>query len=86
MANKTTNYLIGFLSGVVTGGSLGLLFYLNRNKKNCSTTISKDETTESVELKEKKKYSFFHNFIVKNILSIISSVTEKESEKKEFKK
>jgi len=86
MANKITNYFIGFLAGVATGGTLGLFFFLNRNKKECPE-LPKNETAESSEpTEEKKKYSFFNNFIVKNVLSTISTATEKASEKRKYKK
>ncbi len=87
MANKITNYFIGFLAGVATGGTLGLFFFLNRDKKKCPQ-VSKKEIEEGLEQppQEKKKYSFFNNFIVKNALATISAVTEKASEKRKYNK
>ncbi len=86
MANKITNYFIGFLAGIATGGTLGLFFLLNRKKKECPEA-PKNEITESIEPpQEKKKYSFLNNFIVKNALSTISVATEKASEKRKYKK
>jgi len=86
MAKKLTNYFIGFLAGVATGGTLGLFFFLNRKKKECPELPKKAKTEDIESIQKEEKYSFFNNFVVRNILATISAVTEKASEKRKYKK
>ena len=43
MASKTTNYLLGFLSGTITGITLGILAFWSKNPKREKKEPNKDE-------------------------------------------
>lgn len=77
------NYLIFFASGLFAGVTLGISFYFKRRKKMCSNVKRKIETEQN---SEPQKYSFVNNFLLKNLLALISSATEKASESRQYKK
>ena len=43
MASKTSNYLLGFISGMVTGISIGILAFLAKTEKKKKDTGSDKE-------------------------------------------
>ena len=80
MANKATNYLFGFLSGTVTGITLGLLIYFNKKEVKKLEENSDNEADESNE-DENKKNVFLKNIVKSKIYQRISNLAQRESDK-----